>query len=284
MAKFIASFLTFINLVLSLFGLPQHPTTEIDMGKFEETPVFVDEFDGDSFDKAKWREHYTEAGIRRGGYWDTDMITVADGKLTIKTAYMKDGLNGKPAGWYSAALDTKGLFENNYGYYECRFILPKGYGHWSAFWINGENVGNVDGSGKDGAEIDIMESPFWGNRILQNSTMHSIHYDGYGDAHKSKGSANYKISGDPYKEFHTYGLEWNKDSYTFYIDGKKTAVTDFGGVCEAKEFMILSVEVAGQNGIPSKDFAVRTIEDNKGGKDFQSEFIVDYVKVYEYKK
>ncbi len=283
MSKIIAIILSVINFFASLFGLPQYATTDVDMSKFNETPVFADEFDGDALDTGKWRAHYAPDGVRRGGYWDNDMASVKDGNLIIKTAYMKDGLNGKPAGWYTAGIDTGHSFQHSYGYYECRCILPKGYGHWSAFWIFGDGVGNIDGTGKDGAEIDIMESPFWGNKKLKNSTIHTIHYDGYGEEHRSKNDGNWKISGDPYNEFHTYGLEWNESGYTFYIDGKKTSETDFGGVCQVPQFLILSVEVAGKDGVPTEDFSTGTIEDNDGGKDFYSEFIVDYVRVYEYK-
>ncbi len=282
MSKFFQSISHWFNVSLA-YIFPKSPTEDIDMSKFNETPVFADEFNGDSLDMRIWNDHASTNGVRRGGYWDKDMVSVKNGNLIIKTAYLKDGLNGKPAGWYTAGIDTKNSFEHCYGYYECRCILPKGYGHWSAFWLMSDGVNHIDGSGKDGSEIDIMESPFWGNKRLQNTTMHTIHYDGYGKAHKSQGSPNWKINGDPYSEFHTYGLEWNKNGYTFYIDGKKTTTTNFGGASQVPEYLILSVEVAGKNGIPSKDFSVGVIDDNEGSKDFTSEFIIDYVRVYQYK-
>ncbi len=283
MSRIMAVVLSVINFFASLFGFPQYSTTELDMSKFNEVPVFADEFDGEALDTNKWRAHYAPDGVRRGGYWDNDMVSVNNGNLIIRTAYMEKGLNGKPAGWYTAGIDTGSSFRHSYGYYECRCILPKGYGHWSAFWLFGDGVGNIDGTGKDGAEIDIMESPFWGDKKLKNSTIHTIHYDGYGEEHRSKNDGNWRIEGDPYNEFHTYGVEWNEDGYTFYIDGKKTSETDFGGACQVPEFLILSVEVAGKDGVPAEDFSVGTIDGNEGGKDFSSEFIVDYVRVYEYK-
>ncbi len=279
-----AVFLSIINLFLSIFGLPKYPTFEIDMSKFNEIPDFCDEFNGDCLDKSVWSLHYTPDGTRRGSFWDIDMANVSDGKLTIKTQYLESGLKGKGAGWYTAGIDTSNSFYGKYGYYECRCILPAGYGHWSAFWLYCGGVGNVDGTGTDGAEIDIMESAYWGDPINQNSTIHTIHYDGYGEHHKSQNDGHWRIEGDPYNEFHTYGVEWNEKGYTFYIDGKRTNQTSFGGTSQVPEFMILSVELAGQNGIPKEEsFAIGSIEDNEAGRSFASEFVVDYVRYYTYK-
>ncbi len=283
-AFFTAVVMMFGNLFLWIFDLPKNPTFEIDMTKFDETPIFADEFDGTELDKTIWTEHYAANGIRRGSYWDTDMATVADGALTIKTQYLAEGLNGKGAGWYTAGLDTHASFNGTYGYYECRCILPVGYGHWSAFWLHTSDMNKVDGTGKDGAEIDVMESAYWGNEKYKNSTIHTIHYDGYADAHRSKNDGHWKIPGDPYSEYHTYGVEWNEDGYTFYIDGKMTSHTKFGGASQVPEYMLLTVEVSGENGIPQAGtFSTGSIEDNEGGRDFTSEFIVDYVRVYQYK-
>lgn len=279
--RIIAFFVAIINFFAGVFGMPKLSNGErIDMSKFEEQPVFVDEFEGDSLDLSKWTAmNYT----RRGGYWDKDLIEVHDGNLYIKTKYIEQGINGKPAGWYTACIETKNKYEQKYGYMECRCIFPKGYGHWSAFWMMNDSVNNVNGDGKDGSEIDIMESAFWANKKLKNSTGHAIHYDGYFEDHKQTGTGNWRISGDPYNEYHTYGVEWNEKEYRFYIDGKLTGVTDFGGVSRSPEFLILSVEIGGDDGVPDNSWVGKSIEANPEGKDFSSEFIVDYVKCYQYK-
>ncbi len=280
---FMPVLLSFANFFLSIFGLPQYASIEtIDMSKFNETPIFADEFDGDTLDRTKWNEHYAPGGVRRGSYWDIDMASVCDGNLIIKTEYIEDGLNGKPGGWYTAGIDTSKTFNGTYGYYECRCIMPEGYGQWSAFWLYTNSVGSIDGTGIDGAEIDVMESAYWGDKFLKNSTIHTIHYDGYAEEHRSKNDGNWRIEGDPYNEFHTYGVEWNEDGYTFYIDGRKTSETDFGGASQVPEYLLLSVELAGQNAVPKEEnFATGSIEDN--GRDFTSQFVVDYVRVYSYK-
>lgn len=59
------------------------------------------------------------------------------------------------------------------------------------------------------------------------------------------------IKNNPYEEFNTYGLEWNEDEYIFYINGVETFRTSFGGVSQNPEYVILSVEMRGENGISS---------------------------------
>ena len=81
----ISFFLCIISIFLSLGDKPIIPHgKEIDMSKFELT--WADEFDGDSLDLSKWGAHYFnngETAVRRGGYWDLKLATVADGNLHI---------------------------------------------------------------------------------------------------------------------------------------------------------------------------------------------------------
>ena len=112
------------------------------------------------------------------------------------------------------------------------------------------------------------------NSKRPNTVSSNIHYDGYGEDHKSLGSHKFLVKGDPYSEFNTYGVEWNSDGYTFYINGVKSFSTDYGGASEVPEFLILSVETGGIDGVPEGDIL--------GGVD-ESAFVVDYVRAYQYK-
>ena len=274
-----AFFAEMLSLVMSLSpkGFPRVPHEE----KFEL--VWSDEFDGDSLDFSKWRGHGCSsdaASVRRGSYWHTDMAEVRDGELHIKTAYYPEGYNGngKP-GWYTCGIETNGLYEQKYGYFEVRCILPAGTGLWAAFWMLTDGMSNVDGGGTDGAEIDIFESPFYG-RSPQRKVSSNIHIDGYGEALKSTNVCEPLILfNNPYEEFNTYGLEWNEDGYTFYINGIKTGSSDFGGASRVPEYMILSVEVGGQNAVPADSWAGAALADGSEPTDF----VVDYVRAYQYK-
>lgn len=273
-------------LFLSLFRGPVIPHGEtVDMDKFKLT--WSDEFEGDSLDKTKWVGHNffdENSVIRRGGWWNYDFATVKNGKLHIRTEYMKDGYKGGEPGWYTSALDTKGRLEQQGGYYEIRCILPKGLGLWSAFWLNCESM--VKGEhmgGRDGAEIDVFESPYYHRKtkLLKNCISNCIHIDGYGKNHKSSGGTTAAIIGNnPYECFNTYALEWNSEGYTFYINGVAFDKTDFGGASLVPEYVILSVEIDGDNGVPSKSWS-GDINANKPNE--ITDFVVDYVRVYQYK-
>ena len=77
---------------------------------------------------------------------------------------------------------------------------------------------------------------------------------------------------NPYEQFNTYGLEWNEKEYIFYINGVETGRLSTGGVSQNPEYLILSVEMRGEDGIPSQ-------RDNAPADG--AEFIVDYVRVFD---
>ncbi|MGN1348101.1 MAG: family 16 glycosylhydrolase [Acutalibacteraceae bacterium] len=270
----------------SIIGIPSMPKgNKVDMSKFELT--FSDEFNGKKLDRTKWTPHLgsdeKNTVMRHGGYWNLSMAEVKDGCLTIRTKYLKNGVNkGDPAGWYSCALDTSEFFSQKYGYFEIRCKNPVGVGQWSAFWLLNWEMGNVTGNGENGAEIDILESAFSGKSFLRNRISHCVHYDGYAfPDHKSTIARQYLTHNNPYTEFNTYSVEWNEDEYIFYINGVESYRTDFGGTSKKPEFMILSVEVGGADGKPGKSWAGKPFDTM--GMDYQSEFVIDYVRAYQYK-
>ena len=203
--------------------------------------VFEDNFDGDSLDTSKWKAGYDgENHVRRAAYVETtpDTLFVKDGTLTIRTHYKTDGQYGE--GWYtswveSATNPNKGHvaamqenyegFSAKYGYFEARCIAPPCEGIWSAFWLmpdegTGMTSEDVMGTGTDGVEIDIMESPWYYTGFFKrNANMHVLHGDGYANT-KSQKSDSIRVS-NMYSEFHTYGVMWTPEEYVFYIDGKK---------------------------------------------------------------
>lgn len=285
---FLSVFLAIGSLFCQIFGLPALPHGRpVDMSKFELT--WSDEFDGTELDRTKWGNHggwqadASGSYIRNGGYWNTDMCSVYDGNLHITTKYYPDGYkgNGKP-GWYSSGIDTADKFTQCRGYFECRCILPKGAGLWSAFWIYCPEVCDIGNDGIDGSELDIFESAnYFKGKAKRNSVSSAIHYDGYGEHHKSKTVHWTKVmDNDPYENYNTYSLEWNEKEYIFYINGIKVGKSDFGGVSQVPEHLLLSVEVGGENGIAGESWAGPSIETNE---EAPTDFIVDYVRVYQYK-
>ena len=283
--SFLLSVLAFISSVYPSFEIPEEIyLNRLDLSQFEL--VWEDDFSGSELNSASWSGHQVKKGNttpRKGGYWNLDFATVQDGALHISTKYLPEGYkgNGLP-GWYSCGITTRYSLKQTYGYFEARCILPRGSGIWSAFWMTCPGVTNIDGSGRDGAEIDIFESSFYSKSTSyeQNRVTTNIHFDGYGPEKQSLNVCTpYIKTNDPYSEYNTYGVEWNENEYIFYINGIETGRTAFGGASLVDEWMLLTVEVGGADGVAADSWAGK-----KPDPDTEiSDFIVDYVRVYQYK-
>ncbi|MGN0538763.1 MAG: family 16 glycosylhydrolase [Candidatus Fimenecus sp.] len=283
--------------------------------------TFEDNFE--FFDKTKWKVNTSIDkgnpelnGIRRDCFYaiDDDILFVKDGKLYIRTMW-KNGELGE--GWYSAMLETSQAVHNEYalsenykgfsqvrGYFEVRCKVSKAVGIWSAFWLMPDNDiafsdKDIQFSGEDGVEIDVMESPHayrWAQRN-KNQNIHVIHADGYDDRLKSVSSPSFYVP-NMYGDFHTYGVMWDEDKYSFYIDGYKTWETEHiykgkkMGICKVPEYLLLSTEVAGtfengvhypglvKNGKNGKWEKFWCGNPDKNDKSKAYDFIIDYVKCY----
>lgn len=247
--------------------------------------VWNDEFDGNALDASKWtgfRCGGEMSVVRQGGWWHMDFAAVKDGNLNISTKYYANGYKGGKTGWYSCGLCTTGLFEQTYGYFEVRCILPKGVGMWSAFWMLPQDFSNTVGNGgTDGAELDIFESPNYRYKLSDhvNVVTTNIHIDGYGKEEQSQNVATPFIeANDPYETFNTYGVEWNEKEYIFYINGVETGRSAFGGTSRVPEYLLLTAEVGGSNGVAGTSWAGDALKADAHPTDF----VVDYVRAYQY--
>lgn len=216
--------------------------------------IFSDEFDGGQIDSSKWEVIGDEP--RRDGWWvKEDAYLDGQGRLVLRTK--RDGER-----YTSGAVRTKGKFEHAFGFYEARIQFPTQEGHWPAFWLFSNSVNNVDGSGRDGTEIDIIEKP-WTTDLIH----HALHWDGYGDAHQAANRTEISIPGIS-QGWHTVGLDWRPDSYTFYVDQNPTWSTSAGGVSQVPQYIKLTEEVG---------VWVGSIQ-NANLPDY---FVIDYVRVYD---
>ncbi len=267
---------------MAFFDTPVTPyKSQLDMSKFTDEPVWSDEFDN-GFDTTMWQGHYVygadDTQLRDTAWWNRDQVSFTpDGHLKLTVEYKEDGPKGP--GYYSYGMETnpnkcydagyKG-YEQLYGYFEIRCILPKGAGINPAFWLltDGMWADDTDG-GVSGAEVDILETNTDYNPMSPsfNSVVQTIHVDSYEEAHKWENQGEY-YADDPYNKFNTYGVEWNEDEYIFYINGVETARTSFGGVCQVPLYLIISV------GVDDKIF---------GNEFVPASMIVDYVRCYQYK-
>jgi len=215
--------------------------------------AFNDEFDGTKLDESKWE--VPEEHVRRDGWWSPRAISL-DGQGNLAISALKEGDR-----YLDGCVRTRGKFEHAFGYYVARVQLQKQPGHWSAFWLYNACVGQVGDEGRNGTEIDIYEKPHLDDRV-----QHALHWDGYGEAHKSEGKV-VNVSG-VMEGYHTFGLWWKPDEYVFYVDGNETWRTNAGGVCQVPLYIKLSDEIGKWAG----DIADAQLPDA---------FLVDYVRVYD---
>lgn len=193
--------------------------------------VFEDNFNGNTLDTSKW----SIRGKEYANYHHESCTTVEDGKLVLR-------IDKEPSGQtILGRVDTAGLngnptkFEQKYGFFECRADVPPTEGTYFAFWMNAyPGMGNVDGTGRDGAEIDICETANKGDY-----TESAVHWDGYGASHQSVGSGN-KYAPNLHDGYHIYGLEWDANTLRFYFDGQQTWSYSGVGVPRIAEQVILS--------------------------------------------
>ncbi|MET9551505.1 family 16 glycosylhydrolase [Streptomyces sp. NPDC006645] len=176
--------------------------------------------------------------------------------------------------WYgrceytSARLNTAGKFTAQYGRVEARMKIPRGQGMWPAFWMLGNDMGQV--GWPNSGEIDIMENVGFEPGTV-HGTLHGPGYSGSGGI-----GAGYSLPGGQAfaDAFHTFAIDWSPNSIRWSVDGnvfQTRTPADLGGrqwVFNKPFFLILNLAVGGY--WPG---------DPNGSTPFPSTLTVDYVRV-----
>ena len=218
--------------------------------------VWSDEFDGRTLDSTKW--DHRALGPRRDAVNSKECASL-DGKGHLLLTTKRKG--GK---YLTAMISTQGKFETTYGYFECRAMLQKQHGHWSAFWLQSPTIGKEIGKPeKSGVEVDIFEYLRKDGDVVR----HNLHWDGYRENHKHTGGRG-KVRGLS-NGWHNFGVLWTEKEYVFYVDGKATWRTR-KPISHRSQFIILSLEVGTWAGKISK----ARLPDS---------LMVDHVRVYQKK-
>jgi beta-glucanase (GH16 family) len=222
--------------------------------------IWNDEFNGTRIDESKWTWFLGWSGpAYREAYYTTEDAYLKDGNLVFRVR--KEG-NRYKTSW----LTTKDKFRHKYGYWEirCKFTEMKAKGCWVAFWLFANNDVVYDGDPRNGCEIDIMEYAWMDDR-----TNHAIHWG----RHRSDSVSHIEQIPGLREGFHTFGLEWTKDEYIFYIDDKKIWRTG-KGVSQAEQTLFLSVEIEAGNWGDGGDIRDHTDL-------LPNYWIIDYVRIYD---
>ncbi|MEU0334979.1 family 16 glycosylhydrolase [Streptomyces sp. NPDC006193] len=241
--------------------------------------TWSDEFNGaagSAPDAAKWT---VETGGSGNGnnelqyYTNSRDNAALDGNGNLVITARKNTDSGLQC-WYgscqytSARLNTARTFTQAYGHFESRIKVPRGQGMWPAFWMLGNDLGNV--GWPNSGEIDIMENVGYEPGVV-HGTIHGPGYSGgsgIGAAYTLPGGRAFA------DDFHVFAVDWSPEKITWSVDGQtyQTRTTaDLGGkkwVYDHPFFLILNLAVGG-NWPGSPD----------ANTQFPQTMVVDYVRV-----
>ncbi len=195
---------------------------------------FSDEFNDGIVNTDKWvikdesRGKRDNLGIKEW-FFKPQNVEEKDGNLVLKVTKV-----GSDA-CYCSSVYSNGKYAMKYGYAEARIKnadIQKT--PLTAFWLQSNNMGHVDGTGNDGAEIDIYESAYTTEEVIS-----TIHIDGYQTDHQEK---NYRYATPGvHQGYHTWGMLWDESVIKIYYDGQlKATFSDTKWIPRVGEYLYLS--------------------------------------------
>ena len=176
---------------------------------------WTDEFDGTSLDLGKWQPNWggaTSSSVTKPvntaelSCYDPRQVTESGGALHL-TAVKRPCLKWQYA---SGLVETARTFQFTYGYAEARMYLPASdvFGactNWPAFWVNGNDGAPIE-------EIDTMEC--LGGDVQWHYSWDHYHHEATNLTEAWHNAMPHTASG-----WHTFGVDWEPGSMTFYYDG-----------------------------------------------------------------
>jgi beta-glucanase (GH16 family) len=229
--------------------------------------IYDDEFNGSSL-SSDWATCWWYApasadggcsnGTAEGEWYRAQNVTVHNGELSLTAQNQPvQGVNqstGLPQNynWTSGMVDTHGKFSFSYGYVEWQAQVPNGMGLWPALWLMPEN-------GIWPPEIDALEMVgsqpnVWTGTYLPPTGAKQGHWA--------------TING-LYSGWHTFGVDWEPGSITWYVDGHAVAQSTTA-VTNTPMYLVMDLAVgASWPGYPD------------ASTPFPSALNIDYVRVWQ---
>ncbi len=205
--------------------------------------VWQDEFEGTKLDDAKWRfpgYKEREAAIMN----DEGTVIVSDGTLKLNAFLRGDRL-------HAAIIQTNGLFQRRYGWFEARMQMHRLQGLHSCFWVQTPTFSKFPNDpAKSGTEMDIME--WFGAGRRSGWAGMNIYYRGDGGSVRSPSIPQFQLMGGPVEGdpkspladmsagFHTYAMHWTAGAVVYYCDGVEI-MRDAKAVSQVDEYIVLSL-------------------------------------------
>ena len=239
----------------------------------EEKTIFFDDFSSPELDPTLWNIRTTGSVVNneQQAYVNSpDVLYILDqsdpetpisgGILSIHPRYRKNFPtdSGNQFDFLSGRIDTRDIFDFQFGTVSARIKLPVGIGLWPAFWAMGY------GEWPENGEFDIME-----NTGASDWISAGVHGPGYSG---EEGLINqvYFHQPDDVRNWHIYTAIWEPDRFLFLVDDQlfyrvTREMAEFFGpwVFNNPKYLILNFAVGGKypykiNGIDDPYYGIPT--------------------------
>lgn len=175
-------------------------------------------------------EYYSDSSV------GVNPFALNNGVLDINATPAAAGSNPYGLTYNSGVITTDKSFSQTYGYFEVNAVLPSGQGLWPAFWL-------LPATNAYTSELDVFESIDSQSTTIY-STVHGSTNGTWGADSQALASPNTSTG------FHTFGVDWEPTTTTFYIDGITTGSAPTPTSMNDPMFILLNLAVGGQGSWP----------------------------------
>ncbi len=219
--------------------------------------TFSDEFNGKELDLSKWAPH-DPAGRQRDfevQAYVQSAITESGGSAHIVADRGEAEYDGQNRRFTSGIITSYGSFAQTYGRFEIRCRMPAGKGLEAKFWLLPVPSGDIP-------SIDVYDA-------IGSEPTRALFGNLWGDVKTQRSFRGSWAVPDLSADFHTFAIDWDRDSIVWFVDGKQRfRSTD--GVPQQPMYLAISLAL-GSVQAKYPDSATR----------FPAVFDIDYVRVYQ---
>jgi beta-glucanase (GH16 family) len=214
------------------------------------TPVLVDDFDGIALDRTRWATAYRWGGrsLPQNNHqqcFRDQNVTVAGGFAILQARIEQATCDGRTVPYTSGIISAHPSMNQAFGYFEIRVKVPRGNGLWSSFWTLPHPVPNGRVEEIDGFEI-LGKLPSRANM--------NVHWQRDAPSASTAYDQCAACGPDFASGFHTFAVQWERTSITWYIDGierKRFLATIAGSyIPERPAYLMADLALGGWAGIP----------------------------------
>lgn len=179
------------------------PAAQVESTSYQKfTLAFEDNFYGRSLDTTKWTK-YVGAPNGGNGDWEPSNVILGDGTMRLRTAKNAEGR------WISAGVTSAKAIKQQYGKWEIRVRLDRGYGV--------RNVALLWPTTGWPPEVDFLETS--GRDPLKTKNTLASHYKDSFGVHRVWQKRIY----NDYTQWHTIGVQHEPGRMQFTLDGAVVA-------------------------------------------------------------